>query len=353
MSNNTSRRTSRRTWTGVALAAALSIGALAGVPIGTAIATPDATSEVSAVAYQGYDAATRDDADFNEEFEHKFATVDDVKMHYVTGGEGPPLVLIHGWPQTWFEWRDIMPALAEHRTVYAIDLPGLGDSEGDPRSFDKKTLAQYVNALLEDHLQLGAVDMIAHDLGAGVGFQYASQFPDAVNRYIHLDYPLPSSAALPAQQYRTFSWHMSFNSQPTLPEQLVDDPDDVREYLEEFYTQVAFGGAAFGGDRTSPPFTAAQIDEYTRTYSRPDILSNGFELYRTLEQDQADNDGASVVDAPTKLVTATGSFAHTEPTLAPLFDDLRESVEIPDSGHWLPEENPTALVREILDFILD
>lgn len=197
------------------------------------------------------------------------------------------------------------------------------------------------------------MDIIAHDLGAGVGFQYASQFPDAVNRYIHLDYPLPSSAALPAQQYRTSSWHMSFNSQPTLPEKLVDNRDDVREYLEEFYTQAAFGGAAFGGSRTSPPFTAAQIDEYTRTYSRPDVLRNGFELYRTLEQDQADNDNASTVIVPTKLVTAAGSLAHTEQTLAPLFDTIQEAIEIPDSGHWLLHENPTALVREILDFLLD
>lgn len=351
MNKTPSGRTSRKILTGAALVAALSIGTFAGIPIGASTAMSGTTPEVSAVAYDGYDAATRDDVEFNQQFEHKFATVDDVKMHYVTGGEGPPLVLIHGWPQTWFEWRDIMPALAEHRTVYAIDLPGLGDSEGTPRGFDKKTLAQYVNGLLEDHLQLGAADIIAHDLGAGVGFQYASQFPDAVNRYLHLDYPLPSSAVLPAQQYRTFSWHMSFNSQPTLPEQLVDDPDDVREYLKEFYTQVAYGGAAFGGNRTSPPFTSAQIDEYTRTYSRPDILSNGFELYRTLEQDQNDNDNAATVNVPTKLVTATGSLANTEPTLAPLFGNLQETVEIPDSGHWLPEENPTAVVHEILDFI--
>ncbi|OYC97896.1 hypothetical protein CI089_05060 [Microbacterium sp. Yaish 1] len=93
-------------------------------------------------------------------------------MPYVTGGEGPPLVLIHGWPQTWFEWRDIVPTLAEHRTVYAIDPPGLDDSEGSPRSFDKKTIAQYVDASLEDRLQSGGQRrrhhrQLAHETGHG------------------------------------------------------------------------------------------------------------------------------------------------------------------------------------------
>lgn len=350
MSNTPRRRMSRPVRTAAGLIAALSVGTLAGIPIGSGFATASLVAEGGETISERYDAATRHDAAFAQQFEHKFAIVDDVTMHYVTGGEGPPLVLIHGWPQTWFAWRDIMPALAEHRTVYAIDLPGLGDSEGTPRGFDKKTLAHYIHALLHDELRLGPVDLVAHDLGAGVGFPYAAHYPEDVNRYVHMDYPLPSSAALPAAQYRTFSWHMSFNSQPALPELLIDDRDDVREYLEEFYTQVAFDGAAFGGDRTTPPFTRAQIDEYTRTYSRPEVLSNGFELYRALEQDQSDNDDVTV-DVPTKLVTATGSLASTEPTLTPLFSDLREAVEIPDSGHWLAEENPEAVVREILSFI--
>lgn len=332
------------------LAITLTVGMAIGFPFGASSAAPTATPAASDI-YERYDAATRDDAEFNQQFTHQFATIDDVMMHYVTGGEGPPLVLIHGWPQTWFEWRDVMPTLAENHTVYAIDLPGLGDSEGTPRGFDKKTLAQYVNSLLDDHLQLGAVDLVAHDLGAGVGFQYVAQFPNAVNSYVYMDYPLPSSAALPAQQYRTFSWHMSFNSQRGLPEEIVDDRADVRAYLTEFYTQVAFGGTAFGGDRDTPPFSDAHIDEYARTYGRPATLSNGFELYRTLDQDERDNDAAGSVSTPTKLITATGSLANTLPTLAPLFDDLQDAVEIADAGHWLAEENPDAVVREILVFI--
>jgi hypothetical protein len=80
----------------------------------------------------GVDPGTVDDAEFARTFRHEFADVDGLRMHYVTGGSGPALVLLHGWPQTWFVWRGIMPALAERFTVYAVDLPGLGDSEGAP-----------------------------------------------------------------------------------------------------------------------------------------------------------------------------------------------------------------------------
>jgi pimeloyl-ACP methyl ester carboxylesterase len=213
-------------------------------------------------------------------------------MHYVTGGSGPPLVLLHGWPQSWYEWRGILPALAQRYTVYAVDLPGLGDSEGVPPSYDKATLALYVHGLIGDELGLRDINLVAHDLGAGVGFQYAAQFPDEVARYAHLDYPLPGPA-LSATEFRTFSWHLAFHGQERVPEAVV--ADDVREYLELFFPQVAHGGASFGGTRTDPPFTPAQIDEFARTYSRPQVLTGGFELYRTLDEDERDNTAAAPI----------------------------------------------------------
>ncbi|WP_241844836.1 alpha/beta fold hydrolase [Streptomyces silvensis] len=314
-----------------------------------AAATPPATASATAASSAAHDAATRHDTEFNKTFTHKFAEVRGVRMHYVTGGRGPALVLLHGWPQSWYEWRELMPSLAEHYTVYALDLPGLGDSQGSPRSFDKKTLARYVDGL-RDRIGLDSFDLVAHDLGAGVGFQYASQFPDRVKSYVHMDYPLPGRG-LPAARYRSFSWHMAFNSQKKIPEQLVDSPGDVREYLTGFYPQVAFGGAAFGGTRTSSPFTREETDEYVRTYSDPRVLHNGFELYRSLDQDERDNAAARPVRARTLLLTATGSLAATLPTLRPGFTDLTRSAEIPKSGHWLAEENTRAVRDEILGFL--
>ncbi|MGW3350273.1 alpha/beta fold hydrolase [Nonomuraea rubra] len=332
-------------------AGALTLSLAAGGAAGWNVldAAPPAAASTPYGPATSYDAATRHDAAFNATFEHRFATVRGVRMHYVTGGKGPALVLLHGWPQTWYEWRKVMPALAERHTVYALDLPGLGDSQGRPASFDKKTLAGYVHGLLRDRIGLDRFDLVAHDLGGGVGFQYVSRFPAQVRSYVHLDYPLPGPK-LPAAQYRTFSWHMAFNSQQAVPERLVDDPGDVRDYLTAFYPQVAYGGAAFGGTRTRSPFTDAEVDEFVRTYSRRDVLRAGFELYRTLDEDERDNVAATPVDTPTLLLTATGSLAATRPSVAPLLRNITRAAEIPESGHWLAEENPEAVVREILAF---
>lgn len=307
-----------------------------------------ASSEPAGAIEDTHTAATSDDPEFNRTFSHEFAEVDGVRMHYVTGGSGPPLVLLHGWPQTWFEWRGIMPELAKRYTVYALDLPGLGDSRGAPPSYDKATLARFVHGLVSERLGLDDIRLVAHDLGAGVGFQYAAQYPGEVRRYAHLDYPLPGPA-LSAKKYRTFSWHLSFHDQPDIPETLIGD--EVRAYLSAFYPQVAFGGAAFGGTRTSSPFSPAEIDEYARTYRRPQVLSGGFELYRTLDEDERDNKAIAPTDVPTLLMTAEGGVPATKPTLAPLFTDLRRAVEVPGSGHWLPEENASFVTRQLLRFL--
>ncbi|MGI5151961.1 alpha/beta fold hydrolase [Plantactinospora sp. CA-294935] len=217
-------------------------------------------------------------------------------MHYVTGGTGAPLVLLH-WPQSWYQWRRIMPSLAQRYTVYAVDLPGLGDSRGAPPSYDKATLARFVHALLADRLGLRAINLVGHDLGAGVGFQYAVQFPDEVVRYAHLDYPLPGPA-LTADKYRSLSWH-----------------------------------------------------EFARTNRRPQVLTGGFELYRTLEQDERDNLAAAPITMPVMLMTAEGLLDFTRSTVDPRMTRITRAVEVPGSGHWLPQENPAFATARLLDFL--
>ncbi|MDM4721504.1 alpha/beta hydrolase [Micromonospora sp. WMMA1363] len=306
-----------------------------------------AAGKASGAAAPGYDSATRDDVEFNRRFSHRTADVDGLTMHYVTGGTGEPLVLLHGWPQSWFEWRGIMPTLAEKYTVYALDLPGLGDSVGAPTGYDKATLARYVHELLADKLGLRRINLVGHDLGAGVGFQYAAQFPDEVIKYAHLDYPLPGPA-LSANNYRQVSWHMSFHNQNGFPEVLVDD--DVRDYLSLFYGYVAYGGTSFGGSGATAPFTAEQIDEYARTYQRPQVLTGGFELYRTLDADERDNIAAKPITMPTMLMTAHGALDFTRSTVQPRMSTITRAVEVPHSGHWLPEENPQFVTTELMEF---
>jgi pimeloyl-ACP methyl ester carboxylesterase len=315
--------------------------------LGLAACTPPTDSTYVAEP-PAHAAATQDDPEFRDDFRHEFETVDGVRMHYVTGGTGSPVILLHGWPQTWFSWWSIMPELAERHTVYAVDLPGLGDSTGIPDGYDKATLARYVHGLLADRLGVRDAQVVGHDLGAAVAFQYAAQFPADTARLGYLDLPLPGPA-LDAPTYRSLSWHIAFHSQRDVPEAVVGD--DVREYLAMFYPQVAFGGTAFGGTSDRSPFTDAEIDEYARTYSRPEALAGGFELYRALDQDVRDATATSPVNVPTLLMTAQGQVDAVRTTAAPRMTNIVRAVDVPHAGHWLVEENPEFVTTELLRFL--
>ncbi|GAA2686420.1 MULTISPECIES: alpha/beta fold hydrolase [Actinosynnema] len=322
-----------------ALAALLALGA-------AACSAPE--PEVPAHEVPAHEAITRDDPEFAGRFRHEFADVDGVRMHYVTGGSGSPVVLLHGWPQTWYGWWEIMPELAEHHTVYAIDLPGLGDSTGTPSGYDKATLARYAHTLVADRLGVRDAAVIGHDLGAAVAFQYAAQFPQDTARLGYLDLPLPGPAVDEAA-YRSLSWHIAFHSQPRVPEAVVGD--DVREYLSLFYPQVSFNGTAFGGTATASPFSEAEIDEYARTYRAPEALSGGFELYRSLGADVRAAEAAAPTDVPTLVLAAQGQSDAIRATVAPRLTNVVRSADVPGAGHWLVEENPEFVTAELLAFL--
>ncbi|MDP9868335.1 MULTISPECIES: alpha/beta fold hydrolase [Streptosporangium] len=311
--------------------------------IGTAACSTPTAGDVAP-----YAVATQGEPEFDNTFRHEFADVGGVRMHYVTGGSGTPVVLIHGWPQTWYGWWPIMPALAEHHTVYAVDLPGLGDSNGSPTGYDKATLAQYVHTLIADRLKIRDAAVVGHDFGAAVAFQYASQFPGDTARLGYFDLPLPGPA-VDAATYRSLSWHIAFHSQRRVPEAVVGD--DVREYLALFYPQVSFGGTAFGGTSDRSPFTDAEINEYARTYSRPEVLSGGFELYRALDKDVRDTAASAPVRVPTLLMTAQGQLDAVRATVAPRMTKIVRAVDVPYAGHWLVEENPRFVTAELVRFL--
>ncbi|MCK2244501.1 MULTISPECIES: alpha/beta fold hydrolase [unclassified Crossiella] len=326
------RRPARRI-AAIALALLLSTAACAAPP----------AAEIPAHA-----TATHGDPAFAKTFRHEFTEVDGVRMHYVTGGRGTPVVLLHGWPQTWFGWWPILPALAEHHTVYVVDLPGLGDSSGTPTGYDKATLARYVHTLIADRLGVRDARVIGHDLGAAVAFQYAAQFPADTTQLGYLDLPLPGPG-INAATYRSLSWHIAFHSQRRVPEAVVGD--NVREYLALFYPQVSFGGTAFGGTSDRSPFTEAEITEYARTYRRPEALTGGFELYRSLDKDVRDTVAAAPVRVPALVMTAQGQVEAIKATVAPRLTNIVRAVDVPQAGHWLVEENPRFVTEELLRFL--
>lgn len=312
------------------------------------LAMVTAACATTAPAAPSYATVTLGDPEFESTFQHEFADIDGVRMHYVTGGHGSPVVLIHGWPQTWYGWWPIMPALAEHHTVYAIDLPGLGDSTGTPTGYDKATLARYVHTLIADRLGVRDARVVGHDWGAAVAFEYADQFPADTARLGYLDLPLPGPA-IDARTYRSLSWHIAFHSQPRIPEAIVGD--HVREYLASFYPQVSYGGTAFGGTSDRSPFTDAEIDEFARTYRRPTVLSGGFELYRALDKDVSDTVADQPTSVPTLLMTAEGQLDAIRATVSARLTNIVAAVDVPHAGHWLVEENPQFVTEQLERFL--
>lgn len=123
----------------------------------------------------------------NVTFTHNMASVNGTQLHYVIGGQGDPIVLLHGWPQTWYQWRHVMPALAKNHTVIASDLPGLVDST-PPTSYDTKTIAAYIHQLV-NQLGFKSIYLVGHDIGTLVSYPYAAAYPSEVKKLVVMESP--------------------------------------------------------------------------------------------------------------------------------------------------------------------
>jgi pimeloyl-ACP methyl ester carboxylesterase len=290
---------------------------------------------------RGYDAATRHDREFNRNFRHCFTTINGVQMHYVIGGHGPhTMVLLHGWPQSWYEFHGVMPKLLAGRTIVAIDLPGTGDTTGNPPSMEKNVLADYVHALLDRVGMQRNVQLVAHDLGVGVGYALAAQYRQQAAGLFAIDFPLTGKTLTYTANVMPVSFHFSFNLQEPLAEQLVTGR--VETFLTYFYPLVS---------HVPNPIPANDVAEYVRVYSRPQVLHNGFELYRTWPKDDANN--ATLMQTPLTIpvrLLAQSGFADIE--LAAIRDaaPTATGTDAPGAGHWLLEERPALVLSEINSF---
>ncbi len=285
-----------------------------------------------------------DPAAFGTRFTHHHATARNIKIHFVEGGSGDPVLLVPGWPQSWYAWRHVMPALAERYRVIAIDPPGLGDS-GRPDAYDTATIAGYIDALLET-LEINCVDFIGHDIGAWIGYAYAVRYPNKVRRLALIDAAIPGIA--PADAFALTpdrinkTWHFSFNALSELPEALVAGRE--RLYLSWLFDSRSTNKTAIDD---------VAITEYTRVYSAPGAMRSGFAYYRAIFDSIAQNR----ITAANKLsmpVLAVGGAQWMGPMMeamvAPVAHDLRGEV-VANSGHFVPEEAPQAVCRIVQEFL--
>ena len=209
-------------------------------------------------------------------FAHEYAQLADVRLHYVRGGAGSPVVLLHGWSQTWYEWRRVLPALAERHTVIAPDLRGLGDSSKPEGGYDKRTVAGDIRELV-GQLGFDRVSLVGHDHGAAVAYAYAAAHRDSVERLAFLEMLLMGAGGELGLDHSAGQglWHLSFHAcGGEVAEQLIRGRE--RMYLSWFYGNFAY-------DRTAIDDEA--VDEYVRCYSAPGGLR--LEYYRAFFEDAA------------------------------------------------------------------
>ncbi len=281
-----------------------------------------------------------------EGFSSEFAEVDGVRLHYVVGGEGDPLVLVHGWGSTWYMWRKIMPQLAERYTVIAPDLPGLGDSDVPEAGYDKATTAERIRDLVQG-LGYNEVNLVGHDVGLMVAYAYAAAHPDEVRSLALVEAPIPDPSiyTFPALTESGFgAWNFGFFSFPEMPETIIAGQEQY--FLEQFVRGLTVNQAAF---------TDADFAEYARTYAQPGKLRASFDYFRAFPEDVAQNAvyARTPLPMPVLALGAEGSLGgFVLEQVQGYASDVRGGV-IPGSGHWVPEERPQAFAERLLTFLAD
>ncbi len=277
------------------------------------------------------------------ELHHHYADLSEVRMHYVTSGHGTPLVLLHGWPQTWYEWRKVIPRLNRTFRIIAPDLRGLGDTSRPAAGYDKKTIAADLWELLHQTLGLDAFNLAGHDWGGPVAYALAAHHPDAIKKLAIVDVTIPGDGSPDISQGGK-RWHHAFHQSQHLPEQLIEGREDI--YLGWFYRNYAARPDALD-DET--------IREYLRCYTQPGALHAGFEYYRNIPNDIACN--AEIIrrfKLPMPVLALGGAESwgrrmEVVESLRRVALHVRGGV-IREAGHFVPEEQPDALAAEFLEF---
>ena len=283
------------------------------------------------------------------DIQHGMADIEPgLRLHYVTAGAGQrTIVLLHGFPQTWWEWRGMIPDLVKAGfRVVAPDYRGAGQSFRPQHGYDKRSMAGDIQKLLRHHLNInGPVIMTGHDIGLMVAYAYAQAYRDEVSHLVVVDAPLPGTVVFDSLRSDPRIWHFAFHGVRDLPEMLVAGRE--RPYLQSFFNYRIFNVAAISD---------TDLDLYTSAYAAPGAMRAGFELYRAFDQDIADN--REVLQRKGKLaipVLAVGGASSTSgPVVEQMMHEVADDVtglRIPGTAHWVPEENPAAFLPGLLSFL--
>jgi pimeloyl-ACP methyl ester carboxylesterase len=271
-----------------------------------------------------------------------------LRLHYVSAGEpGPTIVLLHGFPQSWREWRHVIPPLVDagYRVV-APDYRGAGHSSRPLGGYDKQTMADDIHRLLRDHLGIREpVALVGHDIGLMVAYAYAQAHREDVSHLVVMDAPLPGTKVFDKLRMDPRVWQFAFHSARDVPEMLVSGRE--RLYLRAFFNARIYNPSAIDD---------ADFDAYASLYAAPGAMRAGFELYRAFDQDGEANGSALAQNGKLALpVLAVGGAASTTgPLMAEMMREVANDVtefRVPQAAHWIVGENPAVFVAKLLEFL--
>jgi len=263
-----------------------------------------------------------------------------VTIHVRWGGSGPAVVLLHGYGETGDMWAPLAIDLARDHTVIVPDLRGLGLSSKPPGGFDKKTQAEDVASVMKA-LNVAQADVVAHDIGNMVAFQFAARHPERVRRLVLIDAPVPGVGPWEEILKNPLLWHFRFGG-PDM-ERLVAGRERI--YLDRFWNEFSASPARF---------SESARRHYSKLYALPGAMHSGFAQFAAFDQDAIDN-RAFLAQGRLKMpILAVGGEKSFGPTMAVVMraagDDVTEGI-VPDSGHWIMEENPRATIKVVREFL--
>ncbi len=286
-------------------------------------------------------AATRAEGfDFPDGFVTREVATNGTTIHVRSGGSGPSVVLLHGYGETGDMWIPLAAALAKDHQVIVPDLRGLGLSARPAGGFDKKTQAADVAGVM-DALGAARADVVAHDIGNMVAFQVAARYPQRVRRLVVIDAPVPGVGPWEEILKNPLLWHFRFGG-PDM-ERLVAGRERI--YLDRFWNEFSASPARFG---------EAARAHYASLYALPGAMHSGFAQFAAFDQDAVDNREFLAHGRLKMPVLAVGGEKSFGPTMAVVMraaaDDVTEA-QVPDSGHWIMEENPAYTTRLVTQFL--
>ena len=265
---------------------------------------------------------------------------DDATIHVRVGGQGPAVIMLHGFGDTGDMWAPLAAALVQKRVVVVPDLRGMGLSSHPDGGYDKKTQARDVARVL-DTLEIETADVVAHDIGNMVAYAFAAQYPRRVVRLVLMDAPLPGIGPWDEITRSPLLWHFNFRGPDV--ERLVAGRERI--YLDRFWNELS-------ADPKS--IDEATRQHYAGLYAQPGAMHSAFNQFAAFAQDAIDNQVFAAKSKLTMPVLAIGGDTSFGAAMADVVrfvaTDVR-SVVIPSSGHWLMEEQPAATVAAVRDFL--